>query len=98
MLKSGANVLLLDEPTNDLDVEVMRNLEESLQSFPGCVLVISHDRYFLDRLATHIIAFEDDSRVVFYDGNFTSYEEDRKQRLGAEFKPHRPKFKRLQHI
>ena len=98
MLKSGANILLLDEPTNDLDVEVMRNLEESLQSFPGCVLVISHDRYFLDRLATHIIAFEDDSSVVFFDGNFTAYEEDRKQRLGAEFKPHRPKFKRLQHI
>lgn len=98
MLKSGANVLLLDEPTNDLDVEVMRNLEESLQAFPGCVMVISHDRYFLDRLATHIIAFEDDSRVVFFDGNFSAYEEDRKQRLGAEFKPHRPKFKRLQHI
>jgi ATPase subunit of ABC transporter with duplicated ATPase domains len=98
MLKSGANVLLLDEPTNDLDVEVMRNLEESLQTFPGCVLIISHDRYFLDRLATHTLAFEDEGRVVFFDGNFTAYEADRQQRLGAEYKPHRTKFKRLQHI
>ena len=96
MLKSGANVLLLDEPTNDIDVNTMRALEDALENFAGTVLVISHDRWFLDRIATHILAFEDDSRVVFFDGNYTEYEEDLKKRLGkgAE-QPHRPKFRKF---
>lgn len=96
MLKSGANVLLLDEPTNDIDVNTMRALEDALDNFAGCVLVISHDRWFLDRVATHIMAFEDNGAVVFYEGNFREYEDDRKKRLGKEAEtPHRPKFRRL---
>src|SRR6185503_4710235 len=95
-LKEGGNVLLLDEPTNDLDVETLRALEEALLSFPGCAMVISHDRWFLDRIATHIIAFEGDSSVVFYPGNYSDYEEDRLKRLGEKGKqPHRIKYKKL---
>ncbi|WP_119168975.1 energy-dependent translational throttle protein EttA [Algihabitans albus] len=96
LLKSGANVILLDEPTNDLDVDTLRALEESLLDFAGCVLVISHDRWFLDRVATHILAFEGDSRAVWYEGNFQDYEEDKKRRLGdAAVEPHRIKYKPL---
>ncbi|MEE9492607.1 MAG: energy-dependent translational throttle protein EttA [Gammaproteobacteria bacterium] len=96
LLKSGGNVLLLDEPTNDLDVETLRALEEALLDFPGCAVVISHDRWFLDRLATHILAFEGDSQVVWFEGNYADYEADRKQRLGeAADQPHRIKYKRL---
>jgi len=94
LLKSGGNLLLLDEPTNDLDVETLRALEEALLAFPGCVVVISHDRWFLDRIATHILAFEGDSRVVWFEGNFQDYEEDKKRRLGDEaVQPHRIKYK-----
>jgi energy-dependent translational throttle protein EttA len=96
MLKEGANVLLLDEPTNDLDVNTMRALEEALENFAGCAIVISHDRWFLDRVATHILAFEGDSRVFFFDGNFTEYEEDKKKRLGADAtQPHRIRYRQL---
>ena len=96
MLKSGANLLLLDEPTNDLDVNTMRALEDGLDNFAGCVLVISHDRWFLDRVATHIIAFEGDSKVVFLEGNYSDYVDDRKKRLGVDAdQPHRIKFRRL---
>ena len=96
MLKSGANVLLLDEPTNDLDVETLRALEDSLLDFPGSAIVISHDRWFLDRIATHILAFEEDGSVVFFEGNFQEYEADRHERLGAAAdQPHRMKYKRL---
>jgi ATP-binding cassette ChvD family protein len=96
MLKSGANVLLLDEPTNDLDVDTLRALEDALVEFPGCVVVISHDRWFLDRIATHMLAFEGDSSVVWFEGNYQDYEADRKRRLGAEAdQPHRIKFKPL---
>jgi len=96
MLKEGANVLLLDEPTNDLDVNTMRALEEALENFAGCAVVISHDRWFLDRIATHILAFEGDSRVVWFDGNYSEYEEDRKKRLGAAAdQPHRIKYRHL---
>jgi ATP-binding cassette ChvD family protein len=96
MLKSGSNVLILDEPTNDLDVNTMRALEDGLENFAGCVLVISHDRWFLDRIATHIIAFEGDSKVVMCEGSYTDYVEDRKKRLGAEAdQPHRIKFRKL---
>lgn len=96
MLKSGANVLLLDEPTNDLDVNTMRALEEALENFGGCAVVISHDRWFLDRIATHILAFEGDSKVVYFDGNFSQYEEDRKRRLGHDAdQPHRIKYRSL---
>ena len=96
MLKSGANVLLLDEPTNDIDVNTMRALEDALENFAGCVLVISHDRWFLDRIATHILAFEDEGKVVFIEGNFQDYEEDRRKRLGKEADtPHRMKYRRL---
>ncbi len=96
MLKSGANVILLDEPTNDLDVNTMRALEDGLENFAGTVLVISHDRWFLDRIATHILAFEGDSRVDFFDGNYSEYEADRKKRLGKEAEqPHRVKFRKL---
>jgi ATP-binding cassette ChvD family protein len=96
LLKQGANVLLLDEPTNDLDVETLRALEEALLAFPGAALVISHDRWFLDRVATHILAYEDDGSVVFHEGNFTEYEEDRKARLGAAAEqPHRVKYRKL---
>ncbi len=96
LLKSGANVLLLDEPTNDLDVNTIRALEEALSNFGGCAVVISHDRWFLDRIATHIMAFEGESKVAFFDGNFTEYEEDRKRRLGEEAtRPHRIRYKSL---
>ena len=96
MLKTGANVLLLDEPTNDLDVNTMRALEEALENFGGCAVVISHDRWFLDRIATHILAFEGDSKVEFFDGNFSQYEEDRKRRLGHDAdQPHRIKYRNL---
>jgi sulfate-transporting ATPase len=96
MLKEGANVLLLDEPTNDLDVNTMRALEEALENFAGCAIVISHDRWFLDRVATHILAFEGDSVVTFFDGNFSEYEEDKKRRLGADAaQPHRIRYRQL---
>ena len=96
MLKSGANVLLLDEPTNDIDVNTMRALEDALENFAGCVLVISHDRWFLDRIATHILAFEDEGQVTFFEGNFSEYEEDRRKRLGKDADtPHRMKYRRL---
>jgi len=96
MLKEGANVLLLDEPTNDLDVNTMRALEEALESFAGCAIVISHDRWFLDRVATHILAFEGDSRVFYFDGNFSEYEEDKRKRLGADAtEPHRIRYRQL---
>jgi energy-dependent translational throttle protein EttA len=96
MLKEGANVLLLDEPTNDLDVNTLRALEEALENFAGCVVVISHDRWFLDRIATHMLAFEGDSKVVWFEGNYSDYEEDRKARLGAEAEvPHRIKYRQL---
>jgi ATP-binding cassette ChvD family protein len=96
MLKEGANVILLDEPTNDLDVNTMRALEEALENFAGCAAIISHDRWFLDRIATHILAFEGDSSVVWFDGNYTAYEADRKVRLGiAADQPHRIKYRKL---
>jgi ATP-binding cassette ChvD family protein len=96
MLKEGANVLLLDEPTNDLDVNTMRALEAALENFAGCAVVISHDRWFLDRLATHILAFEGDSRVVWFEGNYSEYEADRRARLGADAaRPHRIKYRQL---
>ncbi|MGI8469116.1 MAG: energy-dependent translational throttle protein EttA [Pyrinomonadaceae bacterium] len=96
MLKTGANVLLLDEPTNDLDVNTMRSLEEALENFAGCAVVISHDRWFLDRIATHILAFEGDSKVVFFDGNYSEYEVDKKARLGHDAdQPHRIKYRNL---
>jgi ATP-binding cassette ChvD family protein len=96
MLKQGANVILLDEPTNDLDVNTLRALEEALESFGGCAVVISHDRWFLDRIATHILAFEGDSKVSFFDGNYSEYEADRKKRLGAAAEqPHRIKYRQL---
>ncbi len=97
MLKEGGNLLLLDEPTNDLDTETLGALEAALEDFPGCALVISHDRFFLDRLATHILAFEGDSHVEWFEGNFEAYEEDKKRRLGdAAIEPHRIKFKRFE--
>ena len=96
MLKEGANVLLLDEPTNDLDVNTLRALEEALENFGGCAVVISHDRWFLDRIATHILAFEGDSRVVFFNGNWTEYEADRKKRLGVDAEiPRRIRYRQL---
>jgi len=96
LLRSGGNVLLLDEPTNDLDVDTLRALEDALLSFPGCVVVISHDRWFLDRISTHILAFEGDSQVTWFEGNYGEYEEDRKRRLGPEAQqPHRIRYKRL---
>ena len=95
-LKHGGNVLLLDEPSNDLDVETLRALEEAMLAFPGCAMVISHDRWFLDRVATHILAYEGDSKVTFFEGNYTEYEADRKERLGEEAAgPHRIKYKRI---
>ena len=98
LLRSGGNVLLLDEPTNDLDVETLRALEEALLEFPGCAVVISHDRWFLDRIATHILAFEGDSRVEWFQGNYADYEADRKRRLGTDAEtPHRIKYRRLEH-
>jgi ATPase subunit of ABC transporter with duplicated ATPase domains len=96
MLKEGANLLLLDEPTNDLDVDTLRALEEALLEFPGCAVIITHDRWFLDRIATHILAFEGDSQVVWFEGNYADYEADRRRRLGAEAdQPHRIKYKPL---
>jgi ATP-binding cassette ChvD family protein len=96
MLREGANVLLLDEPTNDLDVNTLRALEEALENFGGCAVVISHDRWFLDRIATHILAFEGDSKVLFFHGNWSEYEQDRKRRLGADAeRPHRIKYRQL---
>ena len=96
LLRSGGNVLLLDEPTNDLDVETLRALEEALLAFPGCAVVISHDRWFLDRIATHILAFEGDSKVTWFEGNFADYEEDKKRRLGEDaVNPHRIRYKRI---
>ena len=96
LLKKGGNVLLLDEPTNDLDVDTLRSLEDALLDFAGCAIVISHDRWFLDRIATHMLAFEGDSRVVWFEGNYQDYEADRVKRLGAEAaQPHRLRYKKL---
>src|SRR3989449_5746582 len=98
LLKSGSNLLLLDEPTNDLDVDTLRALEEALVNFAGCAVVISHDRWFLDRIATHMIAFEGDSQVVWFEGNYQDYEADRRRRLGGEAElPHRIRYKKLVH-
>jgi ATPase subunit of ABC transporter with duplicated ATPase domains len=98
LLRKGGNLLLLDEPTNDLDVETLRSLEDALLNFGGCVVVISHDRWFLDRIATHILAFEGDSKTVWCEGNYQTYEAQRKQRLGADAdQPHRIKYKKLTH-
>ncbi|MBP6184353.1 MAG: energy-dependent translational throttle protein EttA [Saprospiraceae bacterium] len=93
-LKEGGNVLLLDEPTNDIDINTLRALEEAIENFAGCVIVISHDRWFIDRLATHILSFEDDAQVVFYEGNYTEYEKAKLERLG-DITPHRPRFKNM---
>jgi ATPase subunit of ABC transporter with duplicated ATPase domains len=99
MLKSGANVILLDEPTNDLDVNTMRALEEALENFAGCAVIISHDRWFLDRIATHILAFEGDSKVIWFEGNYSEYEEDRRKRIGAAADiPHRIKYRQLTRV
>jgi len=96
LLRSGGNVLLLDEPTNDLDVETLRALEEALLEFPGCAVVISHDRWFLDRIATHMLAFEGDSHVEWFEGNYTEYEADLKRRIGSDADtPHRIKYRPL---
>ena len=96
MLKSGANLLLLDEPTNDLDVDTLRALESALEEFAGCAMIISHDRWFLDRIATHMLAFEGDSHVEWFEGNFQDYEADKKRRLGIDAdQPHRIKYKRF---
>ena len=96
MLKSGANLLLLDEPTNDLDVETLRALENALEDFAGCAMIISHDRWFLDRIATHMLAFEGESHVEWFEGNYQDYEADRKRRLGIDAEtPHRIKYKRF---
>ena len=96
VLRAGGNVLLLDEPTNDLDVETLRALEEALLNFPGCAVVISHDRWFLDRIATHILAFEGNSEVVWFEGNYQDYVDDLKRRRGDEAaQPHRLKYRRL---
>ncbi|MDY0213885.1 MAG: ATP-binding cassette domain-containing protein, partial [Desulfuromonadaceae bacterium] len=95
-LSSGANVLLLDEPTNDLDINTMRALETALENFAGCAMIISHDRWFLDRIVTHILAFEGDSQVSWFEGNYTEYEEDRKKRLGRDAEqPHRIRYRQL---
>ena len=93
-LKEEANVLLLDEPTNDIDVNTLRALEEGLENFAGCAVIISHDRWFLDRVATHILAFEGDSQMYFFEGSYSDYEENKKKRLGDE-EPHRIKYKKL---
>ena len=96
LLKSGGNVLLLDEPTNDLDVDTLRALEDALVEFAGCVVVISHDRWFLDRIATHILAFEGDSHAEWFEGNYQDYEADRRRRLGGDADtPHRIKYRRI---
>ncbi|MBO4433968.1 MAG: ATP-binding cassette domain-containing protein, partial [Bacteroidales bacterium] len=94
-LKDEGNVLLLDEPTNDVDVNTIRALEEGLDSFAGCAVVVSHDRWFLDRIATHILAYEGEGRVVFFEGNYAEYEENRRLRLGADAEPKRFKYKKL---
>jgi ATPase subunit of ABC transporter with duplicated ATPase domains len=95
-LKAGGNLLLLDEPTNDLDVDTLRAVEEALLSFAGCAVIISHDRWFLDRIATHILAFEGESQVVWFEGNYEAYEADKKRRLGADAdQPHRIRYKKL---
>ena len=94
-LKTEANVLLLDEPTNDIDVNTLRALEEGIESFAGCAVVISHDRWFLDRICTHILAFEGDSSVYYFEGGYSEYEENRKKRLGADIIPQRIKYKKL---
>ena len=94
MLKQGANVILLDEPSNDIDINTLRSLEEALEEFGGCAVIISHDRWFLDRICTHILAFEGDSQVYFFDGNYTEYEENRKKRLG-DIGPKRIRYKKL---
>ena len=99
LLKSGGNVLLLDEPTNDLDVETLRALEDALVDFAGCAVVISHDRFFLDRICTHILAFEGEAHVEWFEGNYEAYEADKKRRLGADAdRPTRIKYKPLSHI
>jgi ATPase subunit of ABC transporter with duplicated ATPase domains len=96
LLKSGGNVLLLDEPSNDLDVDTLRALEEAIENFAGCVVVISHDRWFLDRIATHILAFEGDSHVEWFEGNFSDYEADKQRRLGADsIMPKKIKYKKF---
>ena len=96
MLKSGADLLLLDEPTNDLDVETLRALEDALFDFAGCAVIISHDRFFLDRIATHMLAYEGEGHVEWFEGNFADYEEDKKRRLGVEsLIPHRMKYKKF---
>jgi ATPase subunit of ABC transporter with duplicated ATPase domains len=96
LLKEGGNLLLLDEPTNDLDVDTLRSLEAAMLDFPGCAVIISHDRWFLDRIATHILAFEGNSKVVWFEGNYRDYEEDRKRRLGVDAdQPQRIKYKPL---
>ena len=96
LLKSGGNVLLLDEPTNDLDIETLRSLEEAILNFGGCVIVVSHDRFFLDRICTHIIGFEGDSFVTFFEGNFKDYEDDKKRRLGeTSIVPSRVKYRKF---
>jgi ATPase subunit of ABC transporter with duplicated ATPase domains len=96
LLREGGNVLLLDEPTNDLDVDTLRALEDAILRFAGCVLVISHDRWFLDRVATHILAFEGESQTFWFPGNFQEYEEDKKRRLGEDaVEPHRIRYKRF---
>jgi ATPase subunit of ABC transporter with duplicated ATPase domains len=96
VLRNGGNVLLLDEPTNDLDVDTLRALEDGLLTFPGCVVVISHDRWFLDRIATHVLAFEGEGVVRWFEGNFSDYEAERKKRLGSDAdQPHRMKYKPL---
>jgi ATPase subunit of ABC transporter with duplicated ATPase domains len=96
LLRSGGNLLLLDEPTNDLDVDTLRALEDALLAFPGCAVIISHDRWFLDRICTHVLAFEGDSQVVWFEGNFEAYETHRRERLGAAAdRPHRITYKRL---
>ena len=96
VLTQGGNVLLLDEPTNDLDVDTLRALEDALLEFPGCAVVISHDRWFLDRIATHVLAFEDEAEVVWFEGNFSDYEAERRKRLGVSAEqPHRLRYKPL---
>jgi ATPase subunit of ABC transporter with duplicated ATPase domains len=96
VLKTGGNVIFLDEPTNDLDVDTLRALEEALLNFPGCAVVVSHDRWFLDRIATHMLAFEGDSNVVWFEGNYQDYDADRKRRLGADAEiPHRIRYRKL---
>ena len=95
LLRRGGNLLLLDEPTNDLDVDTLRTLEEALAIFPGCLMVVSHDRFFLDRIATHILAFEGEGKVRWFEGNFQAYEERRKEELGEQYRPHRMKYKKL---